>query len=343
MGLVHVLTGPDHLSAVATLACGNSYEAFWLGCRWGTGHSVGLFLVFILILTAKVETNSLFMGTMEWWTTISVGVLMICLGLYGIFHPDRAPASAEEDPAGKRKQAPATATEAGEHELHPLTRPHNQKDRVGVGGGGEGSVGGDRGDRLEEGVDDEEKYKGHSSEDISKARVGRGLLGLSLTTTTTTRQTRQPHHHGQQHQHHQAIVHRQALSLHPDERASLTSCKQTCASFGIRIPEGSATTSILALFVGIIHGAAGPGAVLGVLPAVALRDPGMTGGYFFGFIFATILTMGGFAALFGKLTKELGDAGGAVLERRLMIMSSGTCVVVGIAWIGLTLAGVTLD
>ena len=47
MGLVHVLTGPDHLSAVATLACGNSYEAFWLGCRWGTGHSVGLFLVFL--------------------------------------------------------------------------------------------------------------------------------------------------------------------------------------------------------------------------------------------------------------------------------------------------------
>ena len=69
----------------------------------------------------------------------------------------------------------------------------------------------------------------------------------------------------------------------------------------------------------------------------------MTGGYFFGFIVATVFTMGAFAALFGKVTKELGDAGGAVLERRLIILSSGTCVVVGIAWIGLTLAGVTLD
>ena len=340
MGLVHVLTGPDHLSAVATLACGNSYEAFWLGCRWGAGHSIGLFLVFMLILTAKVETNSLFMGTMEWWMTISVGVLMICLGVYGILHPDST-ASEEEDPPGKRKQVPAKATEAGEHELHPL-RPHHQKDRNlvvgGVGGGGGGGSGdGDRWDRVEEGVDDDgEKYKGHASEAIT----GRRLDVLGRLTMTTS----QMKHHS--HLQHQALVHGARLHpLHLDEHASFMSCQQMCASFGIRrnLPEGSATTSILALLVGIVHGAAGPGAVLGVLPAVALRDPGMTGGYFFGFIVATILTMGAFAALFGKLTKELGDAGGAVLERRLMLMSNGTCVVVGIAWIGLTLAGVTLD
>lgn len=42
MGALHVVTGADHLSAVATLACGNSRtRAFWLGVRWGGGHSVG--------------------------------------------------------------------------------------------------------------------------------------------------------------------------------------------------------------------------------------------------------------------------------------------------------------
>lgn len=42
MGALHVMTGADHLSAVATLACGNSRtRAFWLGARWGSGHSVG--------------------------------------------------------------------------------------------------------------------------------------------------------------------------------------------------------------------------------------------------------------------------------------------------------------
>jgi hypothetical protein len=69
----------------------------------------------------------------------------------------------------------------------------------------------------------------------------------------------------------------------------------------------------------------------------------MVAGYFSGFVAATILTMGAFAAVFGKLTRELGEAGGAGLERALMMTSSGACVVVGCAWIGLTLAGVTLD
>ena len=42
MGALHVMTGADHLSAVATLACGNSrVKAFWLGAKWGSGHSVG--------------------------------------------------------------------------------------------------------------------------------------------------------------------------------------------------------------------------------------------------------------------------------------------------------------
>jgi|AntAceMinimDraft_1070359.scaffolds.fasta_scaffold377079_1 hypothetical protein len=35
--------------------------------------------------------------------------------------------------------------------------------------------------------------------------------------------------------------------------------------------------------------------------------PGLVAGYFAGFISATILTMGAFAAVFGKLTRELGQ------------------------------------
>ena len=54
LGIVHVLTGPDHLSALATL-CGTNilnnnnnskvgkssrFEHFLLGIKWGIGHSV---------------------------------------------------------------------------------------------------------------------------------------------------------------------------------------------------------------------------------------------------------------------------------------------------------------
>lgn len=47
-GCVHVLTGADHLSALATLSVGS--RAFSLGIRWGLGHSTGLILVAAVLL-----------------------------------------------------------------------------------------------------------------------------------------------------------------------------------------------------------------------------------------------------------------------------------------------------
>ena len=43
MGIIHVLAGPDHLSALATLSVGSSWRAILLGVRWGVGHSLGEF------------------------------------------------------------------------------------------------------------------------------------------------------------------------------------------------------------------------------------------------------------------------------------------------------------
>ncbi|KAH7487618.1 uncharacterized protein KRP23_1581 [Phytophthora ramorum] len=45
LGLVHVLTGPDHLSALIVLSAGSSWRSCQLGMRWGCGHSTGLIVV----------------------------------------------------------------------------------------------------------------------------------------------------------------------------------------------------------------------------------------------------------------------------------------------------------
>ena len=52
LGVVHVLTGPDHLSALATLSANISdrTEAALLGIRWGLGHSSGLLVVGIILI-----------------------------------------------------------------------------------------------------------------------------------------------------------------------------------------------------------------------------------------------------------------------------------------------------
>jgi hypothetical protein len=51
MGLLHVFTGVDHLSALATLSSNLGVcQAFQVGIRWGVGHSIGLVLVATILL-----------------------------------------------------------------------------------------------------------------------------------------------------------------------------------------------------------------------------------------------------------------------------------------------------
>jgi high-affinity nickel permease len=51
LGVAHVLTGPDHISAIVTLSANLSRrDAFGLGIRWGIGHSTGLLVVGIILI-----------------------------------------------------------------------------------------------------------------------------------------------------------------------------------------------------------------------------------------------------------------------------------------------------
>ncbi|GMF59458.1 unnamed protein product [Phytophthora fragariaefolia] len=77
LGIVHVLTGPDHLSALAAMATGGSFKAFALGVRWGCGHSLGL-LIMAGIFFAAGQTIDL--DTVGEYLNYVVGVFMIALG-----------------------------------------------------------------------------------------------------------------------------------------------------------------------------------------------------------------------------------------------------------------------
>ena len=52
-GFLHVLSGPDHLVAVAPLAVGRQRRAWSAGLRWGLGHSAGVALVGLSALALR--------------------------------------------------------------------------------------------------------------------------------------------------------------------------------------------------------------------------------------------------------------------------------------------------
>ncbi|RLN02932.1 hypothetical protein BBJ28_00002057, partial [Nothophytophthora sp. Chile5] len=95
---------------------------------------------------------------------------------------------------------------------------------------------------------------------------------------------------------------------------------------------------ITALLVGIVHGFAGPGGILGVLPAVVLNNWGKSVAYLGSFCVSSIFIMGVFAALYGEVTGRLGG-NSLLMEFRIGICSASFSFIVGLAWIGLQATG----
>ncbi|HTG43304.1 MAG TPA: sulfite exporter TauE/SafE family protein [Verrucomicrobiae bacterium] len=80
-GAVHVISGPDHLAAIAPLAVANWRKALAIGFRWGLGHSSGVLFVGLLALVTR---ELLPLEALSGWAERFVGVLLIGIGLWGL-------------------------------------------------------------------------------------------------------------------------------------------------------------------------------------------------------------------------------------------------------------------
>jgi hypothetical protein len=97
------------------------------------------------------------------------------------------------------------------------------------------------------------------------------------------------------------------------------------------------STKTLALCAGIIHGLAGPGGVLGIVPAVQLHDYKLATCYLGSFCLSSTITMGLFACTYGTLSSCMGKD--SDWKFKIQCFSSFLSVAVGVTWLVLLSLG----
>jgi hypothetical protein len=81
-GLFHVLSGPDHLAAVAPLAVDERRRGWLAGCTWGIGHASGVVVVAIVAVLLRELLPSI--DVISAWGERVVGAALIGIGLWAL-------------------------------------------------------------------------------------------------------------------------------------------------------------------------------------------------------------------------------------------------------------------
>uniref|UniRef100_H3GF30 Nickel/cobalt efflux system n=1 Tax=Phytophthora ramorum TaxID=164328 RepID=H3GF30_PHYRM len=326
-GLIHVLTGPDHLSALATLSAGSSWRSFALGIRWGCGHSIGLVVMAVVFIALDGKLDFTVLNVV---TDVLVGVFMIALGVYGVHEgvkkarrSRRRGASRRKRKTEKNQDSEDSEGDAVETETDSVSSP-TLKDVVVTFSD-------------EDELSPRRKLKKTKEEDdavIVDVGVKRAVSPRQhLASVETSPLENSPC---------ESVVALQELlsdrSQKSDETGVEADGKREAGPMccGLKLPtidfQNAQTQKVDDLVL------AGPGGILGVLPAVGLHDTVKSCTYLGSFCVTSIATMGLFAAAYGEATGRLGERS-ELLAFRISIFSSMLSVVVGVLWLVLAAIG----
>jgi hypothetical protein len=103
---------------------------------------------------------------------------------------------------------------------------------------------------------------------------------------------------------------------------------------------GRISTKTVAFIAGIVHGLAGPGGVLGVIPAVQLQNAKLAVVYLSCFCISSTVTMGCFATMYGYCSSTIVKNGtGEGREFLIECVSAVLSILVGVTWLTLLALG----
>lgn len=313
-GIVHVLTGPDHLSALATLSANvSSTQSFWYGVRWGIGHSIGLVVVgsiFIVISSANEgngEDTVTFPGVFETFAECLVGMFMVLLGSYQMYtaFKKKSRDNLEMNDISLSIMNSSSSQDGWNAEDHTASFATKQ------------------GFDSNPSISSNSPASHHSVSDTTP--IVRQDIDTNYQEKDTMSQMRQPPSFSIsnvfQHSHFDDGFddHNQLQS--PDGDDGVSTRKQ-----------------VIAICIGIIHGVAGPGGVLGVVPAVQLHDAFLSTIYLGTFCCCSTLTMGVYAACYGYISSLISGTN-ADVSFRIEVFSAGLSIFVGALWLFLLSIG----
>lgn len=361
MGIIHVLTGPDHLSALATLSGTNisnrssHLDGFLLGIRWGLGHSLGI-LVVGGVLIAVEESSSEWIGMDAMVSTTLeglVGVFMLALGTYGLHKAFRNRATAATSAVvsmapSSSKESLRKRNDSGTSKTSPPHRRASMEivDQMSDVLNRDGDT--MRNGKVEEEEDDVDRRIFHAVESLrrnsdlteddddedqflttlkssAKGALSRSFVNILYSHPPPMKAS--------------SLVHKQCA---PENSIALIATSPNRFNICISCFGRCITPSSLALVAGVVHGVAGPGGVLGVIPAVQLRNAKLASIYLITFCLTSTLVMGCFAACYGTFSEWLAGRGGSRNGKRVFLVEFGSAflsIAVGIVWLVLLSVG----
>ena len=122
-GVLHVISGPDHLAAVAPLAAGDRSRPWRQGLMWGIGHSSG---TWILALVALAFREALDVDAISTWSERLVGIVLIAIGIWTLQRAMRSRVHVHAHSHDGSTHVHARAHGAStEHDAHAAHGPHS--------------------------------------------------------------------------------------------------------------------------------------------------------------------------------------------------------------------------
>ena len=309
-----MLTGPDHLSALATLSANvGNCRAFWYGVRWGVGHSLGLIVVgsiFIFLSHNDAQDENATIEIPERLETVCeafVGLFMLLLGSYTLvkaFRKRDSQLSMDDDEEMRLHMNSSSAYERNSSAHSHSTTTSSRRQHLGTEPSDRSLVSishtrvTSSPPKLRTSIfqdnEEEDDQLADASSDYSPKPMNIDQLNLN---------------HPYQHDHDHL----------PD------------------MEEGY-SKQFLSVCIGIVHGVAGPGGVLGVIPAVQLHNLWLSIVYLGSFCITSTIVMGTFAASYGICSSRL-SASSQTFEFRMEVFSSSLSIFVGFLWLTLVYLG----